>query len=29
MKRYQELLGKVKKIEDILAIDENIRTLQE
>ena len=29
MKRYQELLGKAQKIEDILAIDENIRTLQE
>jgi hypothetical protein len=29
MKRYQELLSKAQKIEDILAIDENIRTLQE
>ncbi|MDI1232969.1 MAG: DUF4349 domain-containing protein [bacterium] len=29
MKRYQELLTKAQKIEDILSIDENIRTLQE
>lgn len=29
MKRYQELLSKAQKIEDILAIDENIRNLQE
>lgn len=29
MKRYQELLSKAQKIEDILTIDENIRALQE